>query len=317
MSEPGTGTAEQSAVPVCYRHPGRETYVRCVRCDRPICPDCMNSASVGFQCPECVRQGNQTVRRGRTVFGGDTGGERGQVTRALIGLNVLMWIATLIGAVLAGHVGPGELGALVVSGGGSPVTTWGAAASLIQYSDGSLHGIATGEFYRLVTADFLHYGLLHLGLNMYALWLLGRECERLLGRWRFAALYLLTGIAGSVAVYTFSTTPVAAAGASSSVFGLMGALFFFFRRLNADVRGLAGLVLVNLFLTFVVPQISIWSHVGGLVCGAVLGAILAYAPGGKARSAVQLGGIVLVALVLVGMVAYRTAALGFLGVHHL
>jgi membrane associated rhomboid family serine protease len=269
----------------------------------------MNSASVGFQCPECVREGNRTVRRAQTVFGGDTSGERGQVTRALLALNVLMWVVTLVGALMTGRYGAADLGGLIAGGGRSPVTDWGAATALVQYADGSIHGIATGEYYRLVTADFLHYGLLHLGVNMYALWLLGRECERLLGRWRFAVLYVLAGIGGSVAVYCFSSLGVAAAGASSSIFGMLGALFFFFRRMNADVRGLISLLVLNLAITFLVPGISIWGHIGGLVTGAAVGAMMAYAPRGSARLPVQLGGIAAVALVLVVLVAGRTALL--------
>jgi membrane associated rhomboid family serine protease len=315
MSEGDTGTAEQSAVPVCFRHPGRETYVRCTRCERPICPDCMNSASVGFQCPECVREGNRSVRQARTAFGGSTTGEQGQVTRALLALNVGMWLLTVLGALLSGRVDRQQLAGVVAGGGYSPVTEWGAAIGLLAYPDGSLHGIAVGEFYRLLTADFLHFGLLHLGLNMYALWLLGRECERQLGRWRFAALYLLAGVGGAAAVYCFGAPNVAAAGASSSIFGLMGALFFFFRRMKADVRGLVGLLVLNLVITFVVPQISILGHLGGLVVGAAVGAIMAYAPRGSLRLPVQIGGVAVVLLVLVAAVAVRTAelraALGF------
>src|SRR4051794_24776202 len=95
MSESDRGTADSPAVPVCYRHPGRETYVQCVRCERPICPDCMHEASVGHQCPECVETGHRSVRSTRTVFGGGTTGERGTVTRALIGTNVAIWLFTI------------------------------------------------------------------------------------------------------------------------------------------------------------------------------------------------------------------------------
>jgi membrane associated rhomboid family serine protease len=270
----------------------------------------MHAASVGHQCPECVAAGHRTVRTARTPFGGGTSGERGQVTRALVATNVAVWLATLVGALLSGRYSAGQLGALVAYGGNSPVTDWGAALTLALSPSGQPIGIATGQFYRLVTADFLHFGLLHLGLNMYALWLLGRECERLLGRWRFLVLYLLAGIGGSVAVYCFGYPAALSAGASSSIFGLMGALFFFFRRMNADVRGLVGLVVLNLVITFVVPHISILGHVGGLVTGAAIGAILAYAPRGSARLAVQIAGIVLVALVLVVLVVVRTVQLG-------
>jgi membrane associated rhomboid family serine protease len=313
MSESEAGTAAQSAVPVCFRHKDRETYVRCVRCDRPICPDCMHEASVGFQCPDCVREGNRGVRGAQTVFGGHPSGERGQMTRALLAVNVAMWLITLAGAVLSGRFSTDQLVALIVGGGNSPVTDWGAALPVYLAPDGHLIGIAAGEFYRLVTADFLHYGLLHLGLNMYALWLLGRECERLLGRWRFLALYLLAGIGGSVAVYCFGPQTALTAGASSSIFGLLGALFFFFRRMNADVRGLLGLLGLNLAITFLVPHISILGHLGGLATGAVIGALMAYAPRNSARVIVQVGGLVVVTVILAVLVAVRTGQFGLLG----
>ncbi|HEV7755653.1 MAG TPA: rhomboid family intramembrane serine protease [Mycobacteriales bacterium] len=307
MSEQETGTADTSAVPVCYRHPRRETYVRCVRCDRPICPDCMNAASVGHQCPDCVHEGSRSVRRGQTVFGGDTAGERGQVTRSLIAVNVAMWLLTVVTVVLSGAYRPAELGQLIAYGGSSPVTNWGAVVDLFRYTDGSYGGVAAGEYYRLLTAGFLHYGLLHLALNMYALWLLGRECERLLGRWRFLALYLLAGVGGATAVYLFAPN-TATVGASGSIFGLIGALFFFFRRMKADVRGLLGLLALNLVITFWVPGISIMGHLGGLAAGAAIGATFAYAPR-KGRLAVQLGGLALVALLLVLAVIWRTGQL--------
>jgi membrane associated rhomboid family serine protease len=267
----------------------------------------MNSASVGFQCPDCVREGNRSVRRAQTAFGGDTSGERGQVTRVLIAVNVAMWLLTLLTALVSGAYGPAEVGTLVAGGGNSPLTIWGAVVGLFEYGDGTRGGVAAGEYYRLLTSGFLHYGLLHLALNMYALWLLGRECERLLGRWRFLALYLLAGVGGAVAVYCFAPTAFTV-GASGSIFGLLGALFFFFRRMNADVRGLLALLGLNLVITFLVPNISIMGHLGGLATGAAIGAVLAYAPR-RNRLAVQVGGLLLVALVLVLAVAWRTAQL--------
>jgi len=270
----------------------------------------MQPASVGFQCPECVREGARTVRTGRSVFGGDTAGERGLVTRVLLGINIAAYLLTVLAAVVAGAVLPVELGTFLSFGGRSPVTDAGAAITAFRYADGSLGGIAAGEVWRLVTAGFLHYGLLHLALNMYALWILGRECERLIGRWRFVALYLLSGIGGVVAELLFGGIGVLLVGASGSVFGLFGALFFFFRRMRSDVRGLVGLIAVNLALGFFIPNISVLGHLGGLVVGGVIGAVLAYAPRGQARTPVQVAGLAGTGLVLALLVVARTLQLG-------
>ncbi|GAA3393837.1 rhomboid family intramembrane serine protease [Cryptosporangium minutisporangium] len=307
-------SARTTATPVCYRHPDRSTYVSCVRCDRPICPDCMQPASVGFQCPECVSEGRKTTIPARTVFGGGLSGEQGTVTRTLIGINVAAWLFTIVAAVLTGEVALRELGRFVLFGGITGVTEWGAAVPAYSCGFGGevCGGIASGEFYRLLTADFLHYGLIHLAFNMYALWILGRECERLLGRARFLALYLFSGIGGSVAVYLFSPLNQASAGASASVFGLLGAMFFFLRRLRADPRGLVFLIVLNFSLGFVVANISIWGHIGGFVVGAAVGALMSYLPAGPNRARLQwiaLGGV---GLALVILVALRTASFGIL-----
>ncbi|HEV2087424.1 MAG TPA: rhomboid family intramembrane serine protease [Cryptosporangiaceae bacterium] len=305
-SRPATAPA------MCYRHPERETGVSCTRCGRPICPDCMNAASVGFQCPDCVREGNRGIRTARTVFGGSVEGERGTVTKALIGVNLALWLLTIVAAVLTGDVSIAEVGRLVATGGTTGITEWGAALPLARCSDGALCGIAAGEYYRLLTADFLHYGLIHIGFNMYVLWVFGRECERLLGRSRFLALYLLTGVGGSVAVYAFGAPNVASAGASASIFGLLGALFFFFRRLRMDMRGLTFLIVGNFALGFFIPNISILGHLGGLAAGAAIGALLAYAPSGPHRTAIQVSGMAAVAVAMIGVVVIRTAQYGVL-----
>ncbi|HEY0701072.1 MAG TPA: rhomboid family intramembrane serine protease, partial [Micromonospora sp.] len=148
--------------PVCYRHPSRETWVRCTRCDRPICPDCMREASVGHQCPECVSEGRRTSRPARTVFGGGAVGREGYVTKALIAINLLVMVLSVLsdrgGDSVAGGTGFGGL-----MGGSTPLTDWGSVLGLAVFPDGGpLHGVAAGEWYRLLTAMFLHYGVLHL-----------------------------------------------------------------------------------------------------------------------------------------------------------
>lgn len=295
---------ETPAVPVCYRHPGRETYVRCTRCDRPICPDCMHSASVGHQCPECVAQGRRTVRPTRTAFGGSTAGRHGYVTYTLLGLNVLVTLAALVFT-----AGQGLAGGLL-GGGLTPLHEWGAVVAIpLRFSDGTVvSGIVGGEYWRLVTAMFIHFGIFHLFVNMWALLVLGRYLETALGPARFLALYLVAGLGGDVAAYLFAAPNGVTAGASGAIFGLFSALFFVNRKLRLDNSGVVVLILINLSLGFFIPGISLIGHIGGLVTGAAIGFGMAYAPR-QHRTAVQVGAVAVVAVGLLIAVALRSATL--------
>ncbi|SCE87942.1 Membrane associated serine protease, rhomboid family [Micromonospora coriariae] len=293
--------------PVCYRHPGRETYVRCSRCDRPICPDCMREASVGHQCPECVNEGRRSVRPARTAFGGGTAGRHGYVTKALIALNVLLMLLS-IASDRGGDAAVGGSGFGGLMGGSTPLTNWGSVLGLAVFPDGTLGGIADGEWYRLVTAMFLHYGVIHLLLNMWALWVLGRSLEANLGPLRFGALYLVAGLGGNVAAYLFSAQNSATAGASTAVFGLFAALIIIERKLGRDISQVIPILVINLVFTLTVPGISIPGHLGGLVVGGAMALVLAYAPRGR-RTLVQVAGGAIILLILLGLVLFRTAQL--------
>ncbi|MEH0928483.1 rhomboid family intramembrane serine protease [Micromonospora sp. CPCC 205558] len=293
--------------PVCYRHPGRETYVRCTRCDRPICPDCMREASVGHQCPECVNEGRRSVRPARTAFGGGTAGRHGYVTKALIALNVLVMLIS-IASDRGGDAAVGGSGFGGLMGGSTPLTNWGSVLGLAFFPDGTLGGIADGEWYRLVTAMFLHYGVIHLLLNMWALWVLGRSLEANLGPLRFAALYLIAGLGGNVAAYLFSAQNSATAGASTAVFGLFAALIIIERKLGRDISQVIPILVINLVFTLTVPGISIPGHLGGLAVGALMALVLAYAPRGR-RTLVQVAGGAIILAVLLALVLFRTAQL--------
>lgn len=292
-------------VPVCYRHPSRETYVRCVRCDRPICPDCMMAASVGHQCPECVAEGRRTQRPARTAFGGSAAGREGYVTKALIGLNVLV---AIVGVAMAGS---GSLLGRSLFTSGTRLHFLGAVLGRTQTINGDRGwignfpqmgdvylGIADGAYYRLFTAMFIHYGIFHLALNMWALWVLGRNLEAVLGPLRFLTLYLLAGLGGNVACYLLSPDSFAA-GASTAVFGLFAAFFIVLRKLGRDTSAVIGILVVNLVLTVAIPGISVAGHLGGLITGGMIGVILAYAPRTR-RTLVQAAGSVGV-LVLLGL----------------
>ncbi len=292
--------------PVCYRHPAKETYVRCTRCDRPICPDCMNAASVGHQCPECVAEGRRTQRSARTAFGGSVAGRAGVVTRVLIGINVAVMLISIATGGMTAVAGGGWGGLL---GQNTPLTDWGSVIGYAPYViGGPEHGVAAGEWYRLVTAMFLHYGVLHLLFNMYALWILGRELEGVLGRLRFAGLYLLAGLGGNVAAYLFSAPNAATAGASTAVFGLMAATFVILKRLNMSVAPILPVIVINIVFTFAVANISVAGHLGGLVTGAAVAAILAYAPREK-RNLIQAVGCAAVGVLLLVLAIFRTASL--------
>ncbi|MEU5907948.1 rhomboid family intramembrane serine protease [Micromonospora sp. NPDC047527] len=293
--------------PVCYRHPGRETYVRCTRCDRPICPDCMREASVGHQCPECVNEGRRSVRPARTAFGGGTAGRHGYVTKAIIALNVLFMLLS-IASDRGGDAAVGGSGFGGLMGGSTPLTNWGSVLGLAVFPDGTLGGIADGQWYRLVTAMFLHYGVIHLLLNMWALWVLGRSLEANLGRARFAALYLIAGLGGNVAAYLFSAQNSATAGASTAVFGLFAALIIIERKMGRDISQVIPILVINLVFTLTVPGISIPGHLGGLAVGAAMALVLAYAPRGR-RTLVQVGGGAIILLILLALALFRTAQL--------
>ncbi|MFI6264307.1 rhomboid family intramembrane serine protease [Micromonospora sp. NPDC051006] len=292
--------------PVCYRHPGRETYVRCTRCERPICPDCMREASVGHQCPECVNEGRRSVRPARTAFGGGAAGRHGYVTKTLIALNVLLMLLS-IASDRGGDAAVGGSGFGGLLGGGTPLTNWGAVYGMSP--PGFLpQGIAEGEWYRLITAMFLHYGVIHLLLNMWALWVLGRSLEANLGPLRFLGLYLIAGFGGNVAAYLFSDPNAATAGASTAIFGLFAALIVIERKMGRDVSQVIPILVINLVFTLTVPGISIPGHLGGLVIGTLMALVLAYAPRGR-RSLVQLAGGAIIVFALIGLALIRTAQL--------
>jgi membrane associated rhomboid family serine protease len=242
----------------------------------------MRSAAVGHQCVECVNEGARTVVQPKTAFGGRLT-TKPVVTYALIAINVAMFVLQT--------ASPEVQRRLVL---------WTPA-------------IAHGDLYRLLTSAFLHYGVMHLLFNMWALYVVGPQLESWLGRTRFIALYVLSALGGSVLVYLLSPINAATAGASGAIFGLFGATFALARRLNIDVKWVIGLIVINLAFTFLAPQlgsqpISWQGHVGGLVTGAAIGWVYAYAPRDH-RNLIQ-AGISIVALVaFVALVWWRTAGL--------
>jgi membrane associated rhomboid family serine protease len=232
----------------------------------------MRSAAVGHQCVDCVAAGAQSVRQPRTRFGGVQRTGKPVVTYALIAVNVLMFVLQM--------------------------TSRNLQRELVLWAP----GVAGGEYFRLVTSAFMHYGVAHLLFNMWALYVIGPPLEAWLGRLRFGALYGLSALGGSVLVYLLAPIGAATAGASGAVFGLFGATFVLARRLKFDVRWLVALIAINLVLTFTVPSISWQGHIGGLVTGTLIAAVYVYAPRDR-RNLVQ-GGVCAAVLVLFGVLIY-------------
>ncbi|WP_113702099.1 rhomboid family intramembrane serine protease [Nonomuraea lactucae] len=277
-SQPLPPEQPAEAVPTCYRHPGRETWVRCQRCERPICPDCMRDAAVGFQCPECVAEGNKGIRQARSTFGGSPV-RAPYVTWTLLVVNVLVF-------------------------GGQYLTGGRLTAELAMWPT----GVALGDHYRLLTAAVVHDGAFHILFNSWALFVVGPYLERAFGHVRYLALYVLSALGGSVLSLWLDPLNQPTVGASGAIFGLFGAVFVVGRRLNMDVRGVAVLIGINLVLTFVVPGISWTGHVGGLVTGSAVAAALAYAPK-KHRTLWQVMTLVGALAVLLALAYVRSAAI--------
>lgn len=258
---PATVWPVETQVPSCYRHPDRPGGIVCQRCDRPICVQCMHQASVGFHCPECVKAGAQRVYQGTGALR-----TRPVVTQGLIIANVIVFLLGLL-AVGTEFLSP------------SNTTTfharWGLIAKgIMVHADGSryLVGVGEGQWYRMITSGFLHYGWWHIALNMWALWILGSAVEQFAGRARMGWIYAVSLLAGSVGALILSPHALTA-GASGAIFGLMGAIFLAHRAQGIPFRQspLLWILVLNLAFTFGVGGISIGGHLGGLIGGAFAG----------------------------------------------
>ena len=276
----------------CYRHPDRETGVSCSECGRGICPDCMTFSPVGIRCPDHSGQA-QGARKLVQSVQKRTDRRPGIVTKTLIGVIVGIYLLQLGGgASLNANSGwIFEHGSLVIRA---------------VDSSGALVGLGEGEWWRLLTAAFLHYGPIHLAMNSLALWWIGRPLEDALGPLRYVLLYVVSGLAGSAGALIASPDAVTV-GASGAIFGILGAAIVLERQQTYVLGGGAlTLLAVNLAFTFAVPGISIGGHLGGLAGGAL--AILALSQLGR-RSAVygRIDLVSLASLVAIGALSVAVA----------
>ena len=251
MDASAAGTATQT----CYRHPNRVTGVSCSSCGRPICPDCMTPTPVGMRCPECSRQRTK-VHNMRTVSSDP---------RVTVGIIIVCAVAFLA----SGSIGFASSSSTRLI---QEFAVWGPGIDVLH------------QYYRLVTGAFLHVNLLHVGFNMYLLWILGQMLEPRLGSGRFAALYftaLLWGSFGALAV----TPDAHTVGASGAVFGLMGAAAVEQRAqgINPFKTDIGLLIIFNLGLSFLLAGISIGGHIGGLIGGGLVGMAFSYADSRRSR----------------------------------
>jgi membrane associated rhomboid family serine protease len=238
----------------CYRHPNRETRVTCSECERPICEDCMHFAPVGIRCPDHANIGavkpsaTRTVRRAK----GRVAGLDAPATVALVAANVLVYLITVGQGAGLNRPG-GELydkGALFIS--------------LPFLPD---QGLAQGEWWRLITAAFLHGSIIHLAFNMFALFWLGSIVEQALGATRYLLIYFASGLAGSAGALLMDPNAITV-GASGAIYGIFGALLILEYLATGTIAGPAlTLIVLNLAITFTIPNISIGGHLGGLLGG--------------------------------------------------
>jgi len=268
----------------CYRHPDRVTGLSCSECGRPICTECMTMAPVGIRCPEHSGkpQGVQRVTRG--VQRASFEGAGAKVTKLLIGVNVAVYVAEL------------------AQGGG----VYGVNSTI--YAKGVLWApfVANGDYWRLITAAFLHYGPFHLLLNMLGLYWFGSLLEQRIGSGRFLLLYLVSGLAGSAGALVASPTNPTV-GASGAIFGILGAGLVLEQQRDYVFGGSAlGVIVANLVLTFFWPGISIGGHIGGLIGGA--GSMLALSRFGRGHAAYgRAGALGIAGIVAVGVLSVAVA----------
>jgi membrane associated rhomboid family serine protease len=247
----------------------------------------MRPAAVGFQCPDDVAAGRATQRPLRNQFGGPArAGRHAYVTLILVALNV-------VGFILQGF----------------PLTTSDLNTNKFTGDYASFNAPIAyfHEYYRLLTGAFLHVAIWHIAVNMLALFLVGPALEAMLGRARFIALYLLSAIGGNVLAYVVKDPSYVSVGASGAIYGMFAAYWVLARRVRADTSAITGTIVLNLIITVSFPGISLFGHLGGLIIGALLGAVFAFS--GARRWPLQLGGIVAVAVILVVATLARTAAL--------
>ncbi len=275
---------EDNQGPVCVRHQDRHTFLSCVRCGRPACTECLIPASVGFHCVDCVKESSgltPQMRRAQRA----AKPTKPVVTITIIALTVFVYLLQQADKTIFFRF---------------------SLIGLAQYPLGTWIGVANGEWYRLLTVALLHASWIHIGFNMYALWVLGPSIESAFGRSRFMTIYLASLLGGSTASLLFNSPQIAGVGASGAIFGLFGATIVANKRLGRPVNSAYAIIAINLAIGFLVPNVDWHAHLGGLALGGLTSAVMVY---GVRRP--LLIGLALVgeAAILIGLIIIRVAAL--------
>jgi membrane associated rhomboid family serine protease len=269
----------------------------------------MRDAAVGFHCPTCVAEGAKATRSGRTAYGGIRPGNPGLTTSVLIAINAFVWLTVM--ATGGANSRLVDLLALRPNGlcavGRQGFSTSEAACAAAP-NGAWLPGVSDGAYWQLMTSAFTHVQIMHFAFNMFALWVLGPQLEMAVGRLRFLALYLLSALSGSAFVYWFSPQFTPTLGASGAVFGLMGALLVLSLKVKANPQQILFWIGLNFVFTFLYPNISWQGHLGGFLGGALIAAVLVYAPRPR-RTFWQALGLGAITVVLLASIVARTAVL--------
>ncbi|UEA61525.1 rhomboid family intramembrane serine protease [Gordonia otitidis] len=276
---------------VCYRHPDRPTLLSCSRCGRSACPECLEPAAVGQHCVEC-RRGDGTQRAAPAAVGAQTISSPAVARRSPIGTYALIAVNVVIFALCVIQAKSFDAG----------------LAPLFQHGDLVRAYVADGEYWRLLTAGFLHFTVAHIALNMISLYILGRDLEAALGLGRYLMVYFIALFGGSAAVMLFEAANVRSAGASGAIYGLMGAVLVVVLKAKVSPTGVITIIVINLVFSVTMPGISLAAHVGGLVFGAAATAAIIYLPGvvlsresRTQQNASRVGWIALVVLLVIAI----------------
>lgn len=305
MPEPQSSVPD--GVPTCYRHPDREAYIRCQRCEKSICPDCMRDAAVGFQCPDCIKEATRSSRQNRALYGGERSSDPRLTSYVLIGINLTVWVAILATGGRSSRLT--DVLALRPNGACDPGDGYVYGLPEALCNGTFLPGVGNGAWWQPVTAAFTHVALWHIAGNMLAIFILGPALEGIIGRARFLAVYVAGALGGSVAVLWLSNPLSSTVGASGAIFGLLGALLVTAVKARVDNRWIVQNIMLGVLITVIGWRFISWQgHLGGFLAGAAAAAIIAYAPKAH-RSLIQWTGLALLMAGLVALGLGRAAAL--------